>query len=355
MATIRDVAREANVSPSTVSLVLNNRGSISRQTERRVHEAVERMAYRPQRQGRPIQKVIEKGHSKTLNIAVVCAQPVVFNGVVCTLSRQWLTAIRREVVGSRHVLSVFTGVRHVSEDFMFQQVVDAREIDGVILIGIEEGDGYLQRVLDARLPVVVINRKPMYDEFSYVGIDEYGGGRHVMDYLVGLNHKRIALIMHEATHDGRPYWRDGALAGLRNHDMDFVCVQQFPFRSGGYTHVEILTEACHAVRDSGATAVYILGDNLAAQCIDIWTEMGVSIPGELSVVGTDDVGPAANCGLLPSSVGFDKRLIGEKAVQILLESMDSTNPSQSQGHIVKTYIVEHDTTGPAPRESVVNE
>ena len=95
MATIRDVAREANVSPSTVSLVLNNRGSISRQTERRVHEAVERMAYRPQRQGRPIQKVIEKGHSKTLNIAVVCAQPVVFNGMVCTLSRQWFTAIRR--------------------------------------------------------------------------------------------------------------------------------------------------------------------------------------------------------------------------------------------------------------------
>ncbi len=341
MATIREIAQRADVSPTTVSLVLNGRGSISTQTKRRVLEVADRIKYKARQPGRPS---LEKTGREVHNIVVAYPQRVLRHGVASELTLAWLAAIRQELVQAGHHLSLLSGGDHVSHDEVFGRMLKNKEVDGVILIGVTPNDGYLEQCLQAQLPLVVMNRKPKNDEFSYVRMDNYGSGERVVAHLKSLGHTRIGVVACADPHEYADDLRDGVAASFKAHGIKPVCSEQL------ITDVideKLVRRVCEKVIKSGATGVYVMGDMLAVLCMDVWHEMGVSIPKDLSVVGYDDLGLASSTGLVPTSVGFDKEFMGSEAVRILLDLIKKRPRVYNQGLIVETQVVNHDTTGPA--------
>lgn len=356
MVTIRDVARKAKVAPSTVSMVINGRGKVSDQTRRRVEAAIGQTNYRPQSVGRPTlgQSSLELPDPKevtrvdTVNLGVVYARRVVFDGSLCSLGRQWMAGIREVAHATHSHLTLLPAVEDSETDEMFQQAMADGELDGILFIGITSDDGgpYLTRTLEAGLPAVVFNRKPLHDEFSYVAMDNYGAGSNAVDYLVNLGHRRIGVVTLD--HPDRRYVMElkaGAEAGLARYDLTAAYRGVLKETASA----EQVQQVCREIINQGATGVYVAAsDGLVVRCLDAWEAMGVKVPGQLSVVGFEDVGPKSRAGLRPTSVGFDKRLMGREAARMMLELIDRRAEVRNRGLIIATRVIRHDTTAPPP-------
>lgn len=340
MTTIRDVARQANVAPSTVSQVLNRRGNISQKTIEKVENAVRQINYRPQRIGRPSLR------NDTMVIGVIYSQTVVSNGAISSLSRTWINGMREAITNNNGHMNLLAGSVHVQQDLMFQQMVEAGELNGVVLIGNEPKDGYLDCIAQSGIPYVVMNRRPKRDAFSHVTMDNYGGGRQAAAYLLDKGHRRIALITGPDEYDYAQDRLDGARDELTEHDLEPVTVQRLDSH-GTPEHVQ---QICQAIVDAKATAVFGNDDHMV-RCLDVWLEMGIDIPGQLSLVGFDDVGTPTASGMRPTSVGFDKHLMGKQAVNMLLSMIDMSPQVRSMSAIFSTQLAEHDTTAAPPHEA----
>lgn len=342
MVTIRDIAKRSNVTPGTVSMVLNGRGRLSAETRSRIEAVIAEMGYRPKSAGRPRRAAT---HSPT-SIAVIYAQRVACGGVLSQLSQAWIAGIREMAIESQSHLSLIGGFRDASQDEMFRHSLHSGNIDGVILIGItsEDGQAYLTQSLAKSIPAVVMNRTPVHAEFSYVAMDNFGSGKQVADYLVRRGHRKIAMIHLRSSDRYASDRQAGAEAGLAAHDLSAHCTE---ILSANPTR-EDLDRACSAVAKSGATAAYITaGDGPAALCIDTFQAMGLQIPQDLTVIGWDDIGPRSQSGLLPTSVGYDKLAMGREAAQMLLDLMKRGNAVRSRGLVLPTQVVEHDTSAQA--------
>lgn len=346
MLTIRDIARKSNVTPGTVSMVINGRGRISPETRSRVEAVIAELGYRPRSAGRPRRQPLRSPTS----IGVVYAQRVARKGVLSQLSQGWISGIREVAIESHCHLNLIGGFKDASQDEMFRHCLKAGDIDGVILIGItaEDGHAYLTQSLARNIPTVVMNRTPVHAEFSYVAMDNFGSGRQVADFLVSRGHERVAMIRLQSSDRYASDRHAGAEAGLAAHDLSAVCTEFLDDNPSD----EDLKRVCASVLDHQATAVYITaGDSPAARCIDQFTSMGVHIPRDLSLIGWDDIGAKSQSGLTPTSVGYDKQAMGREAAQMLLDLMKRGPEVRSRGLVLPTRVVEHDTTAPAPQSA----
>ena len=339
MPTLEDIAQEANVSPSAVSKVMNGRRGISPGTRERIQAAISKLNYRSRGAGRPAKA------QAALNIGVVYARQVVVQGSLSPLATAWISAMRRETFTSGTHVGVFAGTGHVDEDPMFQQALAQKELDGVILVGMSDEYGYVTAARQAGVPVVVMNRRPMHDEFGCVGIDNYGAGRAAAEHLVALGHRRIALV------HGDPAWTvvaekiQGFNAALAERKLEPVCsvpVDLLDFEPS-------VDSICRKVTSAEATGVFITGDPVAVACLNTWEQMGVSVPQQLSVIGFDDLGLTSTRGLRPTTVGYDREMMGQEAVRMLLRLLDDKSKVRSMSMIAATHVIDYDTTSPASK------
>lgn len=348
--TIRDIARRSNVAPGTVSMVLNGRGRLSSETRVRVEAVIAELGYRPRAAGRPRSEPAVPAQS----IAVVYAQRVARRGVLSRLSQEWISGIRDVAMANHCHLSLIGGLKDASQDEMFRHSIEAGHFGGVILIGItaDDGQNYLTRSLSRGLPTVVMNRTPVHAEFSYVAMDNFGSGQQVVDYLTKLGHEKIALVHLRVPERYATDRVAGTNAALKSIGLEPVCVEHIEVEPSP----EELERVCHAVLKCGATAVYLTaGDLPATLAIDQWERMGIRIPHDLTVIGWDNIGHRSGSGLVPTSVGYDKRLMGREAAQMILELGSRKSEARSRGLIVRTSVVTHDTSGPRAPSDVLKQ
>ena len=333
MATLRDIADEANVSPSAVSMVINGRSGISPATRDRVEAAIRKLNYRPAGAGRPLKR------GRVHNLAIVYDQWVVHNGHIHPLAASWIGSIRRAAMDDGHHVSIFVGTRYET-DGVFQRILTDSQLDGAILIGTGANDDYFQALAASDLPVVVMNRRPKHDEFSYVAMDNYGGARSAVEHFHALGHRRIAHLCDSLN---LPF-REDRSAGFNDALAARGLTPVGTTRLEEKITAESVQRACRSIVDAGATAVFINATVDTALFLDAWAAMGVSIPKQLSVIDFDDLTGTSQAGLRPTSVGYNRELMGTAAAQLLLELLEDGDKICRRSLIVSTHIVEHDTT-----------
>lgn len=338
MATLQDIAQEANVSPSAVSMVLNGRPGISPGTRDRVEAAIRKLNYRPAGAGRPLKR------GQVYNLAIVYDQWVVHDGHVHPLAASWISSIRRVAMDAGHHVSIFVGAGSEA-DGIFQRILTDSELHGAVLIGTGANDAYFQALAASQLPVVVMNRRPKHDEFSYVAMDNYGAGRSVVEHFHALGHRRIAHLRDSLDLAFRVDRSEGFADALAARGLEPACTE----RLDGHVTPEAVERVCRSIKQTGATAVFVDAVVETTACLDAWGRMGVSVPKQLSVIDFDDMGWRSQAGLRPTSVGFDREFMGAAAAQLLLELLADSGKIRRRSLIVPTHIVEHDTTGPVGR------
>jgi DNA-binding LacI/PurR family transcriptional regulator len=277
-------------------------------------------------------------------VAVIFTQATFVKNSVSILTRNCIAGIRSTLSSTCSQVNLIAGKEVADQDMLLQHMLDEREIDGVILLGPETSDGYLRHLVRSGVAVVVLNRRPHHGEYSSVSVDYYGGGRQGIRQLIKLGHRKIALMVGSRKHWPSRELRQGALEAFARHGLEPSFDWHRKWNRSNFSTI------CDRVLASGATA-FFTGGYPAFDATSYFESIGVSVPGDISVLGLDDLGLVSTVGRKMSAIGYDIHEQGCIAAKTLLRLMEERQVIKNIGISIRTKLVEGETIA-APRAGV---
>ncbi len=311
-ATLRDVASAAEVHPATASRALNpgTRLLVSEETARRVIEVAERLGYRPN----PVARSLRTRRSNTIGVLIPDLNnplfPPIIRGIEDRLAEHGYVAL----IGN-------TDADPIRERLIFDQM-RARHVDGFVLATATFNSSILAEAAEAELPVVLVNRTAQDYPFSSVSVDNEQGVRAAVGYLVSLGHTRIGHIagpqdISTGTARLRGYQEAMRSHGLTVGEGDIIYSSGYTVEEGLRCGRELLESA------SDLTAVFAANDMLAVGCYGALDELDLRCPGDVSVIGFNDMPFVDRLRPPLSTVRFPHSQVGTEAARLLIERIET--------------------------------
>lgn len=268
-ATISDVAAAAGVSRATVSRVMNG-STVDAELTRRVRAAASALQYRPSVTARSLSL------GRTLAVGIV----------VPDLANPMFQAVLRAVADGAHERGysvVVAETRGPGRDEVDVVRSTRARCDALVLVAPRTPDDLLVGLLEDVDPVVLVNRAVPGSEIPAVSVDYSAAMSGVVDHLAGLGHRVIAYLTGPGSSPSNVARLDGlGRARLAHGDLRFRTLDCGATVAEGYA-------LAHAVLATEATAVVAYNDQVAFGLLGHLNELGVDVPGALSVVGFDDI------------------------------------------------------------------
>jgi DNA-binding LacI/PurR family transcriptional regulator len=324
--TIRDVAKAAGVSTSTVSRALSRPDIVDAATRDRVLRVAEHLGYHPNRAARGL----ITGRTGNLGLILPDLANPFFPSVVKGIQQQAGQADYQVFVAD-------TDEDPTAELGLVRTL--AKQVDGIILCSPRMKPAELREAASLAT-IVMVNRRA--GSLPAVAIDNGDGARQAVDHLVGLGHQRIGFVA-----GPRSSWSSRErLRGLRSSvdsaGVELAELGSFaPTFDGGRAAVDSVVTA-------GVTAVVAYNDLVALGLCSALRDRGVDVPRELSIVGFDDIPMSAMVQPALTTVAIPKEQAGREAVDLLLHLL--TDPSARTGvqRDVAMSLLVRDTTAEAP-------
>ncbi|MEO1063677.1 MAG: LacI family DNA-binding transcriptional regulator [Actinomycetota bacterium] len=330
--TIVDVAREAGVSHSTVSRVLNGRPHIKAETKDRVLDALDRLGYVANLKARGL----AGGRTGVVGL------------VVLHLESSYITSVVRGVDAALaeqgYDLMLCTTHHREQREASYVSRLSLGLVDGLIVLLPHHSDRYAQDLASRGFPFVLLDHRGDSSANSIMS-ENVPGVRASLEHLAELGHRRIAMITGELDTDAG---RD-RLRGFRevtaeldlDQDPSLIVEGDFLAERARFATRELLA------LDQPPTAVLASADTAALAVIDELAAHGLRVPDDVSVVGFDDIPEAATARPPLTTVRQPLTAMGRRAVQVLLDVID--DPDQPVAHAeLATELIVRDSTAPPP-------
>ncbi len=308
MATIKDIAERAGVSSATVSRVLNYDAtlSVADETKKRVFEAAEELSYRKRSSKRYVEQ----------KIAVV----------------HWYT--EKEELNDLYYLSIRLGIEErckeigmTPEVYFYNQIKDikAAEIEGIIAVG-KFSDQQVKELTAINPMVVFVDYSPNEDKYDAVVIDFEIATKKIVDYFISTNHSEIGFIggrellkgNTEPLEDLREKSFRSYLEEKGLFDERYVYVGAFSVDDG----YNLMQQAIQELGEDLPTAFFMSSDVMAIGSLRALHEAGIAIPERVSIIGINDMSVSKYLYPSLSTVRVYTEVMGETAVDTLLERME---------------------------------
>lgn len=327
-ATIRDVARLAGVSPSTVSRTLSMPEMVNAVTRARVATAVAQLHYHPNRAARGLIT------GRTGNVGLVV--PDVANPFFASVVKGVQARARRDDVA---VFVADTDEEPAVEAGLFRAL--AKQVDGLILCSPRSSVDDLAAIAE-ETNVVLINRG--VPGVAGIIFDDEDAMRQAMAHLAALGHRRIAWVSGPEASWSCQHRTVGLRAAATARDVELIEVGSFaPTYEGGVA-------AADQVVATGATAVVAYNDLIAIGLLSRLHARGISVPDDLSVLGVDDVEMSRMTIPALSTIRMPQQRAGQIAVETLLGliTMPEALPPLRRSNLLTGELIVRNSTGPAP-------
>jgi LacI family transcriptional regulator len=302
--TMRDVARLAGVSTSTVSAVINDSVAVSAKRKERVLAAMSALDYQPD----AIARSLKTGRSNAIGVIVPDITNAFYPEVIRSVE---LTA---QAAGYSVLLCDSNEDRTVEERHL--SALFSRRVDGVIL-ACSVNSRANELTARRNIPVVFIDRLPPSTAINSVCTDNVAAGQMAAEHLIGLGHKRIGML---AGHLGLSPHHD-RLEGFRKSMQEAHLPILDEYLITGNVQVEDGVEAGHRLLDlpNPPTAILASNNKLLLGVLQAVEERNVLIPQQLSVVGFDDYLWNMHFSPRLTAVAQLTREIGRKSFELLLQ------------------------------------
>lgn len=325
--TILDVARVAGVATSTVSRALTQPGRVSESMRKHVTSVALELGYRPNEQARSL----SSGRTHSLALLI----PGATNPYFFDLIRG--TQIESKLRGYRHMLVDTEGLSELEDQYLRELT---GQVDGVVLAGSRLSD---ERVFEiaGKLPMVVVNRE--IEGVPSVVVDTSTAAAQALNYLASLGHSRVAFLGGPiSSWSSRKRWEALQEASAR---LDIECLNL-----GHFGETQSGAAAADAALHHRVTACIFFNDMLAISALKRFTELGVSVPSDISVVGCDDIFGADFCS--PPLTTLTARIdqVARTATNMLLTRLLGL-PAVRQHERVPALLTVRQSTGPAPAKA----
>jgi LacI family transcriptional regulator len=325
VVTIADVARAAGVATSTVSRALGQPGRVSEAVRERVEGIARQLGYYPNPQARSL----TSGRTHSLALLIPGAtNPYFF-----------------DLIRGTQIEAKLRGYRHILVDTEASAEIEARalaelsaSVDGVVVAGSRLTDDELVAI-SRRLPMVVVNRE--IDEVASVVIDTSTAVEQALKYLAAMGHRRVAYLAGPpSSWSNRRRWE--ALERVAP-ELGVECTYV-----GHFSEIQDGAGAADAAIHMGVTACLFFNDMLAIGALKRFAQRGVAVPGDISVVGCDDIFGADFCNPPLTTLTARVDEVARIAADMLLTRLIGL-PSARQRERVPAHLTVRQSTGPAPR------
>lgn len=326
-ATLADVAAASGVATSTASRALANPGRVNAITRERIERAARELNYIPNSQAR----ALTSGRTRCIAVLVSDITNPFYFGIIRG------TQLQLKAAGYTQLL-VDTEESYELEDGMLHKLRPS--FDGAILAASRLTDRHLTALAE-EVPLVAINRQTR--GVANVFIDTPTGVEQAVGHLASLGHRTIVYASGpETSWSNERRWR--ALVRSAEH-YQVEARRVGPFAPRQYAGAA----AADAVLHAGATACIAFNDLLAIGMLARFRERGVDVPGEVSLVGCDDIFGADFCNPPLTTLTAPIEQAGRTAVAMLLARLDeNATPVGRQAATLPTHLTVRASTGPAP-------
>ncbi len=335
-STIEDVAREAGVSITTVSRVINKNYPVKESTRKKVEKAIAKLNFIPNSLARGLIK------KKTFTIGVIVPSitnlffPEVVKGIERTIRQEEYTVFLCDTQGNAR-----DEKQHVEK---FKE----RQVDGIIIIDPTNENilnGYFEEVTE-EIPFIIVNGYHRGIRCNFVLSDEEMGTIDALNYLVELGHRHIAFLR-----GGESYSYDLKekiyKQVMENNDIEVIQENILKIPAGNSLETvdlakDIVVDRLESINQP--TAFFCCNDWMAIGAINGAKQLGLNIPNDISVLGFDNVIVSQISEPKLSTVDQNMFKLGESAAQLLLEVIRGKNQKDSlKKVIIETKLIKRDT------------
>jgi len=341
MATLKDIGAELGLSVATVSRALNGFPEVNARTRDRVTDAARRMGYQPNR----VAQMLVTGRSGMVGMIVklkadMTADQTFFDVIT------GLTA----ALAARDTDLVLAVDQHADPTMAYQRMLDRNMIDGFILNAPVPDDPRVAFLQARGVPFVVHGQTGPAVDYPFYGIDNPAVSADAVALLTALGHRRIALL----NGDVRLAYATDRLAGFRAAMADaglpvpaaFVAAER-PSESYGYTAALAMLSGRAGPAPTGILCGSVL---IAAGVMQAARDMGLAVPGALSVVAHDDALPQLRAINFEPALTVTRSPLRDACVPLashLIDHIDGTPADRLQTR-VRAELIVRNSTGPVP-------
>ena len=304
---IKDIAKAAGVSHSTVSRALSNSPLVSVDTKDRIQLLAREMGYSPDAQARSL----VMGRTHTIGV------------VVTTITDPFVAEIVQSIESTalRHGYSVILASSQAEpeREIAAVEILHSKRVDGVIVASSRVGAYYQDHLERLGAPIVLVNsHNEQSGPYTFsISVNNRHGGYLATRHLLGAGHRRIAYVSGPPDHSDDLNRLAGYQQALREAGIDpdpALVVPGTGRASGGEQALPALLDA-----SDRATAAFCYNDMTAVGLLKAARQSGLAVPRDLAVVGFDDIPLASYVVPSLTTVAQPKREMGRRATEMVLE------------------------------------
>jgi LacI family transcriptional regulator len=330
--TIFDVAKEAGVSYSTVSRVLNGFDFVKETTREKVLATAEKLGYVANIQARSL----AGGKTRIIGLLV----PGLDNGYITELVR----GVDQELAHSDYDLMLYTTHRYEGKESLYVKTIANGLVDGLILIVPLNAHNYLQALPTQDFPYVLVDQIDNIYNSTTVDATNWQGAYDATTYLINLGHRRIGFIMGHPLLNSAKERYDGYRSALQHNripdDKSLVISGDYLTQSGYLGAQKLLA------LPKRPTAIFASNDLSAFGALDAIHEAGLSIPDDVSIIGFDDLPHASLVYPKLTTVRQPLAQIGQVAVRLLLEKLEDPEKEARRVTLATELVIRDSCASP---------
>lgn len=322
--TIKDIAKMANVSHTTVSRALNNSPFINEDTKRRIVEIANELNYVPNYNAKSL--VLNKSYNIGLFFSTI------HNGTSSSFFHEVIDGVSSVIRGNYNL--VIRGIDDC-KDFNY---VSKKRFDGIILVSQSESDNpFIYDTINKEIPLIVLNREIEAHNIVNIVSSEKEGAYEATNFLIKSGHKEIAIIEGKIGFKSSIDRKDGFINALIDNKMQ---IKNEYFINGNYD-VESGFSAMEKLLNlpKVPTAVFCSNDDMAVGAMKAIQKSGFSVPNDISIIGFDD---NIFCNYVTPALTTVRKLSRKISIvggQKLLEILDHSDTNGEKIYIDTELII----------------
>lgn len=307
VATIKDVAKRAKVSISTVSRVVNDSKPVSEEVKKRVVDAIEELGYKPNEIAR----------------SLVTKKSSLIGVIVTDLGNSYIAEILRgiEEIGRMYNFDILLSSTFGDKQAEIKslQILRTKQVEGIILISDEINEEMNATMKSMDIPFIYLNRY-FYDEnYPTVAIDNQEAAYEMTKYLISLGHEKIAYVVNTDSENSienkklSGYKKAMAESGLKDNLVFFASGVDVDY---GY---KVASEILEKNKDT--TAIFCSYDEIAIGVLGYMYDNGIKVPEDISVTGFGDIATSSVCRPTLTTVRVPYYDIGAVAIRKIIKEI----------------------------------
>lgn len=335
MITLKDIAKETGFSVTTVSRALNNYPDVSQKTKKIIQDKANMLNYTPN----IIAQNLVMKKSKTIGLLVTDLKR---EGLKDNFTYEVLCGVTEESMLFDYEIILLTTTSSRQKNKNFQQVVNERKLDGIVVQGLKMDDAYLEEAIHSNTPTVLIDIPIENETTGYVTSNQTTSVFNAILYLYQLGHKNIAFMNGHA---------QAYVSDIRfNAYKDALDHLKIPFKESFVAHGDYSEEISYQafinliLQNPKITAIFCASDIMALGVLKAAKELNIKVPENLSVIGFDNILLTQYVTPTLSTIAQHPFILGKEAVSLLISIINNNSETPHHRIINNDFIVRESTS-----------